>query len=60
MSLLTGSYDHTVKLYDTRVSESVMSFQHGHPVESVLMFPNAGICLSAGKKIEVKLITGHF
>lgn len=43
-----GSYDHTVKLFDTRMNDSVMTFQHGHPVESVLMFPNGGICLSAG------------
>ncbi|XP_052700286.1 U3 small nucleolar RNA-associated protein 15 homolog [Crassostrea angulata] len=46
--ILTGSYDHTVKLFDTRINDSVMTFQHGHPVESVLMFPNGGICLSAG------------
>ena len=46
-----GSYDSTVKLYDTRMNESVMTFQHGHQVESVLMFPNGGICLSAGGKV---------
>ncbi|XP_048735009.1 U3 small nucleolar RNA-associated protein 15 homolog [Ostrea edulis] len=49
--ILTGSYDHTVKLYDTRMNESVMTFQHGHPIESVLMFPNGGICLSAGGNV---------
>ncbi|KAK3606043.1 hypothetical protein CHS0354_025093 [Potamilus streckersoni] len=49
--ILTGSYDHTVKLFDTRISESVMTVDHGHPVESVLMFPSGGIFLSAGGNV---------
>ncbi|KAK3098153.1 hypothetical protein FSP39_016684 [Pinctada imbricata] len=49
--ILTGSYDHTVKMYDTRAPDSVMTVRHGHPVESVLMFPNGGIFLSAGGNV---------
>jgi U3 small nucleolar RNA-associated protein 15 len=44
----TGSYDHTVKLWDKRVQNSVMSYNHKAPVESVLMFPNNNMVLSAG------------
>lgn len=43
-----GSYDHTVKLYDTRMGENVLSVNHGAPVESVLIFPTGGVFLSAG------------
>ncbi|XP_072050689.1 U3 small nucleolar RNA-associated protein 15 homolog [Amphiura filiformis] len=45
---LTGSYDHKVKLFDTRTKKSVLTVEHGHPVESVVMFPAGGIFLSAG------------
>lgn len=44
-----GAYDHTVKLWDARMENSVMTVNHGFPVESVLMFPNGGIFFSAGK-----------
>ncbi|KAK6173701.1 hypothetical protein SNE40_017107 [Patella caerulea] len=46
--VLTGSYDHKAKLFDTRVPESVLTVDHGYPVESVLMFPNGGIFMTAG------------
>lgn len=49
--ILTGSYDHTVKLWDTRTQDCAMSVNHGHPVESVLMFPSGGIFLSAGDNV---------
>ncbi|KAH9518423.1 snoRNA-binding rRNA-processing protein [Bulinus truncatus] len=45
---LTGSYDHTVRLWDARTEQSVLSINHGFPVESVLMFPSGGIFFSAG------------
>ncbi|XP_059179356.1 U3 small nucleolar RNA-associated protein 15 homolog [Physella acuta] len=48
---LTGSYDHTVKLWDARTQASVLSVNHGSPVESVLMFPNGGIFFSAGGNV---------
>ncbi|KAL2294473.1 hypothetical protein Nmel_008205 [Mimus melanotis] len=45
---ITGSYDHTVKLFDARTKSSVMTIEHGHPVESVLLFPSGGLLVSAG------------
>lgn len=51
---LSGSYDHTVKLWDTRVGKSVFSVDHEAPVEAVLMFPGGGTFISAGgNKIKV-------
>ncbi len=48
LSFRPGSYDHTVKMYDTRSGSSVLTLQHGHPVESVLLNPTGGVLLSAG------------
>lgn len=47
---VTGSYDHTVNIWDFRTKEnqSVSSMDHGAPVESVLMHSYGGICISAG------------
>ncbi|NWY56358.1 UTP15 protein, partial [Chionis minor] len=45
---ITGSYDHTVKLFDARMKSSVMTIDHGQPVESVLLFPSGGLLVSAG------------
>ena len=51
----TGGYDHTVKLWDARTSGagagsdgSVLSVDHGAPVEAVAVFPSGGILVSAG------------
>lgn len=46
--ILTGGYDHVVKMYDTRLKQSVMSIDHGCPVESVIIFPSGGLFFSAG------------
>jgi U3 small nucleolar RNA-associated protein 15 len=46
--LLTGSYDHTVRLFDLRCQSSVLSIDHGFPVENVIMFPGGGLVVSAG------------
>ena len=43
-----GAYDHTAKLFDARTQSSVMTVEHGYPVESVLLFPTDGIFLTAG------------
>lgn len=48
MVVFAGSYDHTVKLFDARTKSSVMTIEHGHPVESVLLFPSGGLLVSAG------------
>ena len=48
---LTGSYDHKVNLYDIRCNDVVLTADHGHPVESVVMFPGGGLVISAGKPL---------
>lgn len=45
---ITGSYDHTVKVFDVRLGGSVMTLQHGHPVECVLLYPSEALLVSAG------------
>ena len=46
---LSGSFDHTVKLYDARKQDSIITVDHGAPVESVLMYPGNSIFVSVGK-----------
>ena len=46
---VSGSYDHTVRLWDTREGSSTRTLEHGAPVESVLVFPSGGLMLSAGE-----------
>ncbi|XP_023949596.1 U3 small nucleolar RNA-associated protein 15 homolog [Bicyclus anynana] len=46
--ILSGSYDHTVKLYDARSNETVLTVNHGSPVESTVFLPSGGIFVSAG------------
>uniref|UniRef100_A0A672GK43 U3 small nucleolar RNA-associated protein 15 homolog n=1 Tax=Salarias fasciatus TaxID=181472 RepID=A0A672GK43_SALFA len=45
---ITGSYDHTVKLFDARADKSVLTMDHGQPVESLLLYPSEGLLVSAG------------
>ncbi|KAI9906970.1 hypothetical protein PsorP6_003562 [Peronosclerospora sorghi] len=49
----TGSYDHTVKLWDLRtsdqaVSKSTLSLDHGAPVEACMIMPGGSLLFSAG------------
>ena len=46
---LSGSYDHAVKLWDTRQSSSRLTMDHGGPVESVLMMPGDSVAISCGR-----------
>lgn len=46
--ILTGGYDNTVKMYDTRSSRCIMSLDHGSPLESLVFLPTGGIFVSAG------------
>lgn len=50
--ILTGSYDHTVRLWDTRTATSVLTVDHGTPVESLVCFPSGGVFVSAGDVFE--------
>uniref|UniRef100_UPI00358E4862 U3 small nucleolar RNA-associated protein 15 homolog isoform X1 n=2 Tax=Myxine glutinosa TaxID=7769 RepID=UPI00358E4862 len=45
---LTGSYDHSVRIFDAREGKTILTVDHGHPVESVLLLPSEGIFISAG------------
>nr|AAQ97804.1 unknown [Danio rerio] len=45
---VTGSYDHTVKMFDVRSGNSVMTMQHGQPVECVLLYPSEALLVSTG------------
>lgn len=50
--VLSGSYDRTLKLWDTRASpdsgSAVWTADHGYPVESVLVHPSGTLAISAG------------
>ncbi|XP_031120094.1 protein SLOW WALKER 1 [Ipomoea triloba] len=47
---ISGSYDHTVQVWDVRVmnSGSVMKINHGKPVEDVIYLPSGGLIATAG------------
>lgn len=58
--VVTGGYDHCVKLWDLRANQSVLTLTHaGAPVESVLMFPGDNVIVSsAGNELRVWDILG--
>lgn len=45
-----GSYDHAVKLWDTRADskQPTLAMDHEAPVEKLLLFPNDRILITAG------------
>lgn len=45
-----------MKVFDARTKSSVMTIEHGHPVESVLLFPSGGLLVSAGTFILFLLL----
>lgn len=46
-------------MFDARTNKSVISVEHGQPVESVLLFPSGGLLVSAGiLKIAFTYIVG--
>jgi U3 small nucleolar RNA-associated protein 15 len=47
--VVSGSYDHTVRVWDRRKSASVMNMDHGSPVEDVLLLPNDALLVTAGR-----------
>uniref|UniRef100_A0AAG5CUH9 U3 small nucleolar RNA-associated protein 15 homolog n=1 Tax=Anopheles atroparvus TaxID=41427 RepID=A0AAG5CUH9_ANOAO len=46
--IVSGGYDRTIRMYDTRAKECVMTVNHGSPVESLVFLPSGGIFISAG------------
>lgn len=46
--VLSGGYDHQIKMYDTRSDKVIFNVNHGHPVESLIFLPTGGIFVSAG------------
>lgn len=46
--LLSGGYDHHIRMYDTRSDAVIFDVNHGSPVESLLFLPTGGIFISAG------------
>jgi U3 small nucleolar RNA-associated protein 15 len=46
--VVSGSYDHTVRIWDRRQESSNLQINHGSPVESVLLMPSGTLLVTAG------------
>ncbi|XP_055613313.1 U3 small nucleolar RNA-associated protein 15 homolog [Uranotaenia lowii] len=46
--IVSGGYDRKINMYDVRTKESVLSLDHGSPVEALIFLPSGGIFISAG------------
>ena len=46
--VLSGSYDHSVRIWDLRTKKSSFKLDHSAPVEAILVFPTGSTCLTAG------------
>lgn len=46
--ILTGSYDNTIKMIDTRTQSIVISVDHGEPIENLVLFPSSNMFISCG------------
>jgi len=44
----SGSYDHSVRMWDSRQPAAVLTLDHGCPVEACLLAPSGALLLSAG------------
>jgi U3 small nucleolar RNA-associated protein 15 len=49
--VLSGSYDHRLILWDLRTGMAVCECDHGHPIETLLMFPSGGSAVTAGGNV---------
>jgi U3 small nucleolar RNA-associated protein 15 len=47
-TLVTGSYDHTVKLWDMRTQQCTLTLDHGEPVMAVVAAASGSLVYSAG------------
>lgn len=45
--LVTGSYDHTVRLWDVNSPKCIMELQHAAPVEDLVLLPGGGMLATA-------------
>lgn len=45
--LVTGSYDHTVRVWDVNSPSSIMTLKHANPVEDVVLLPGGGLLATA-------------
>ena len=55
--VVSGSYDHTVRLWDRRHEGSKLHVNHGSPVEAVLLTPNGTLLITAGKGSFINNVT---
>jgi U3 small nucleolar RNA-associated protein 15 len=49
--ICSGSYDHSVRLWDSRSGLATLNMDHGAPVECVLFFPGSGLVASSGANV---------
>lgn len=58
---ITGSHDHTVKVWDTRSGECLATMEHQAPIEDIVALPGGGIILSAaGNEVKVWDVVAGF
>ena len=55
--IVSGSYDQTVRLWDTRQERSVMTFKHGAPIECVLPLNKASVAAASGNEVSILDLT---
>jgi len=46
--IISGSYDHTVKIWDKREKKEILTVNHGSPVEAIRVTPTGALLFSAG------------
>ena len=57
--IVSGSYDQTVRLWDTRQQRSAMTFKHAAPIETILPLSNSTIASASGNECNIlNLIAG--
>eukprot|EP01080_Neovahlkampfia_damariscottae_P011256 gene11256-4075_t len=44
----SGSYDHSVKIWDIKTNKSIKTLDHGKPIESIIKHPTEPILITAG------------
>lgn len=58
---ISGSHDHTVKVWDTRSQECLATMEHQAPIEDIVALPGGGIILSAaGNEVKVWDVVAGF